>query len=123
MMLNKCVFIGRLTRDPELKYLPGSGKAVSKFSIAVNRFGKSDEADFIPVTVWEKQAENAAKYLRKGSKAAVDGRLQVRQYDDKDGNKRTAFEVVAQSVVFLDSKPKGGSEQAEEEFIPSDLPF
>lgn len=103
--MNFTVFIGRLTRDPELRYLPANGTAVATFALAVDRkFSKEKETDFIPIVVWQKQAENCAKYLAKGSQVAIEGRLQIRPYEDKDGNRRTIAEVVANSVQFLDSK-------------------
>lgn len=120
-MLNNVVLIGRLARDPELRYTQG-GKAVCNFTIAVNRFG-GDTADFIPVVVWEKQAENISKYLSKGSLAAVEGRLQVRTYDDKEGTRRYATEVVARGVTFLDSKPKESQDDEPEEYSDEDVPF
>lgn len=106
-MLNRVVLIGRLTKDPELKYTP-SGTAVASFTLAVDRFRANAqgerEADFIPIVVWQKQAENVANYLGKGSLAAVDGRIQVRTYDDKEGQRRWVTEVVADSVRFLDRR-------------------
>ena len=100
-MLNRVILIGRLTRDPELKYTP-SGTAVASFILAVDRFRTNaqgeKEADFIPIVVWQKQAENCAEYLRKGSLAAVDGRLQVRRYEAKDGTRRWVTEVVGISL-------------------------
>ena len=109
-MLNRVILIGRLTRDPELKYTP-SGMAVANFTLAVDRFRTNAqgerEADFIPIVVWQKQAENCANYLGKGSLAAVDGRMQVRSYDDKDGIRRWVTEVVAENVRFLDRRGEG----------------
>ena len=103
-MLNRIVLIGRLTRDPELRYTPGNGVAVATFCIAVDRrFVKEKETDFINIVVWRQQAENCAKFLSKGSLVSVDGRLQIRQYE-KDGQRRTAAEVVADSVQFLSPK-------------------
>jgi len=115
-MLNRVVLIGRLTRDPELKYIP-SGAPVVHFTLAVDRTFTNKqgerEADFIPVVVWQKAAENCAKYLGKGSLVAVDGRIQVRSYE-QDGQRRTFTEVVADAVRFLDKKnsqqgPRGGA--------------
>ncbi|MEW5919515.1 MAG: single-stranded DNA-binding protein [Bacillota bacterium] len=112
-MLNKVVLIGRLVRDPELRYTPAEGIAVANFTIAVNRpFNNKKgekEADFIRIVVWEKQAENSASYLGKGSLVAVEGRLQIRSYEDREGIKRTAVEVVARNVVFLESR-RGAAE-------------
>ena len=105
--MNKVFLIGRLTRDPELRYT-GNNTAVASFSIAVNRNFTNQqgerEADFFNVTVWRKQAENVKNYLSQGSQVAVEGRLQTRNYEDKDGQKRYVTEVVADNVEFLGSK-------------------
>lgn len=103
-MLNKVILIGRLTRDPELRYTP-AGVAVAQFTLAVDRpvaKDKEKEADFIPVVVWRQQAETVANYLKKGRLAAVDGRMLTRNYE-KDGKKVYVTEVVADNVRFLDS--------------------
>lgn len=104
-MLNKVVLIGRLTKDPELRYTPG-GVAVTTFFLAVNRnFTNSQgerEADFIPVVVWRAQAESCSKYLNKGRMVAVSGRIQTRSYESPDGQRRYTWEVVADEVQFLD---------------------
>ena len=109
-MLNRIVLIGNLTKDPELRYTPANGVAVATFTLAVNRRvapqGGKRETDFVPIVVWRVQAENCAKYLGKGSKVAVEGRLQIRSYEDKEGQRRTVAEVVADNVQFLDSKEK-----------------
>jgi single-strand DNA-binding protein len=106
-MLNRVVLVGRLTRDPELKYTP-NGIAVASITLAVNRpFSNQQgnkEADFINVVIWRKQAENVANYLRKGSLAGVDGRLQTRNYENNEGKKVFITEVVADSVQFLETK-------------------
>ena len=109
--------IGRLVRDPEMRY-SNSGKAVTSFTIAVNRRQKG-EADFIKCITFDKQAENVAQCVAKGAQVAVEGRLQIRSYVDKDENKRTATEVLANSVTFLDSK-KAAQESGEisEDDIP-----
>lgn len=105
--MNKVMLIGNLTRDPELR-TTSSGTSVCTFSIAVNRnftnAAGEREADFINITVWRGLAENCAKYLTKGRKVAVCGALQSRTYDDKEGNKRYALEVVADDVEFLSSR-------------------
>ena len=105
--MNKVFLIGRLTRDPELRYT-GSNTAVATFSIAVNRnFANAQgerEADFINIVVWRKQAENVKNYLSQGSQVAIDGRIQTRSYDDQNGQKRYVTEVVADNVEFLGSK-------------------
>lgn len=103
-MLNNVVLIGRLTKDPELRYTP-SGVAVASFTLAVDRpFAKEgqQQADFIPVVVWNKQAENCANYIGKGRLVAIQGRIQVRTYDTPEGQRRWVTEVVAENVRFLD---------------------
>ena len=105
--MNKVILIGRLTKDPELRYT-GSNTPVATFSLAVNRnFSNQNgerEADFINIVVWRKQAENVKNYLTQGSQVAVEGRIQTRTYDDPNGNKRYITEVVADNVEFLGSK-------------------
>ncbi|MBC2582214.1 single-stranded DNA-binding protein [Clostridium sp. DJ247] len=103
--MNKVVLIGRLTKDPELKFTPGTGTAVATFTLAVDRrFSKEGqrEADFIPVVVWGKQAESTANYMGKGKLIGVSGRIQTRSYDAKDGTKRYVTEVIAEEVQFLE---------------------
>ena len=103
-MLNHITLMGRLTKDPELRHTQ-DGKAVTSFSLAVDRdFSKNKEADFIDIVAWGSTAEFAAKYLSKGRMAIVDGRLQIRGWTDKDGNKRRTAEVVASNIYFGDSK-------------------
>lgn len=104
--LNKVMLIGRLVKDPELRFTT-NGTATAKFTLAVNRNFKSEkgeETDFINIVLWRNIAENSSKYLQKGSLAMVEGRLQIRSYDDKDGNKKWVTEIVANNVQFLDSK-------------------
>ncbi|MDT8862812.1 single-stranded DNA-binding protein [Alkalihalobacillus sp. MEB130] len=109
-MLNRVVLVGRLTRDPELRYTP-NGVAVANFTLAVNRpFSNQQgerEADFINCVIWRKQAENVANYLKKGSLAGVDGRIQTRSYDNNEGKRVFITEVMAESVQFLE--PRGAS--------------
>ncbi|HCV3009976.1 TPA: single-stranded DNA-binding protein [Staphylococcus aureus] len=111
-MLNRTVLVGRLTKDPELRSTP-NGVNVGTFTLAVNRtFTNAQgerEADFINVVVFKKQAENVEKYLSKGSLAGVDGRLQTRNYENKDGQRVFVTEVVADSVQFLE--PKNNNQQ------------
>lgn len=114
--MNKVIIVGRLTRDPEVRYTQ-SGKAVASFTVAVNRrFSRSDQqntADFIPVVAWEKLAEICGNNLIKGSQVLVEGRLQVRNYDAQDGSKRYVTEIVAQEIEFMGGKPtKGPEDQA-----------
>jgi len=111
--MNKICLVGNLTMDPELR-TTGSGVSVCTFNIAVNRrFANQQgerEADFIPIVTWRALADNCARYLSKGRKVAVTGSLQTRRYEDKQGIKRTAFEVVADDVEFLTpGKGEGGS--------------
>ncbi len=117
-MLNQVVLIGRLTREPELRYIPGSGTPVANFTLAVDRpFTNQQgerETDFINIVTWRKQAENCANYLKKGSLAAVSGRLQIRSFDDSQGVRRKVAEVVAGDVRFLD-KPSGSGESKPDE--------
>ena len=112
-MLNHITIMGRLTRDPELRRT-GSGIAVASFSLAVDRdFGKAEsgerETDFIDCVAWRQTGEFVSKYFTKGRMAVVSGRLQIRSWTDKDGNKRRTAEVVADNVYFGDSKRDGDS--------------
>ena len=113
-MLNHIIAMGRLTKDPELRRT-GSGVAVASFTIAVDRDrapeGQEKETDFVDVVAWRNTAEFVSKYFAKGRMAVVSGRLQMRNWTDKDGNKRTSAEVVADNVYFGDSKPAGGAPQ------------
>jgi len=123
-MLNKVVLIGRLTKDPDLRYTQ-SGVAVATFFLAVNRnFTNSQgerEADFIPVVVWRAQAENCAKYLNKGRLVAVAGRIQTRSYE-QDGQRRYTTEVVADEVTFLEWREKKEQEEVQRN-IPRFTPY
>ena len=105
--MNKALLIGRLTKDPELR-ATSTGRNVCQFSIAVNRnFTNANgerEADFINCVVWDKQAENLAKYQHKGNQIAVEGRIQTRNYDDKDGKRVYVTEILATNISFLDAK-------------------
>ncbi len=136
-MLNKVILIGRLTRDPELRYTP-SGAAVASFAIAVDRQRANQqgerETDFIDIVVWQKLAELCANHLGKGRLVAVEGRIQVSSFEGKDGQRRRKFEVVAETVKFLDwpkdgsgsggdSQAKGGSFGTEVDVPYDDLPF
>ena len=113
--MNKVLLTGRLTRDPELRYTSNS-KAVCNFTIATNRPVVRDGekiADFINCIVWGKTAENLSKYQSKGSLIGIDGRLESRSYDDKDGNKRYVTEVPVEHIEFLGSKSDGQTETKE----------
>lgn len=105
--MNRVFLIGRLTRDPELRYT-GSNLPVATFTLAVNRAFTSQsgerEADFLNIVVWRKQAENVKNYLTQGSQVAVEGRIQTRTYDDQEGKKRYITEIIADNVQFLDTK-------------------
>ena len=123
--MNKVILIGRITRDPELRHTQ-SGIAVCQITVAINRRVSSQsggpDADFIQVAVWDKQAENVSKYLRKGSQVAVEGRIQTRNYDNNEGKKVYVTEVVATSVQFLDSKSSNTtSETIQNEPSPFDF--
>ena len=102
--MNRCVLIGNLTKDPELRSTP-NGVSVCTFSIGVSRrFSNQNgerETDFFNIVVWRKQGENAAKYLRKGSQVAIEGQIQNRSYEAKDGGKRYITEIIAEEVQFL----------------------
>lgn len=105
-MLNHIVVMGRLTRDPELRKT-ASGVSVTSFSVAVDRDFSQDgqkETDFLDVVAWRNTAEFAAKYFTKGRMAVVSGRLQIRNWEDKDGNKRRTAEILAENIYFGDSK-------------------
>ena len=106
-MLNRIILMGRLTRDPELRRT-GNGTAVTSFSLAVDRDYKSPagerETDFIDIVAWRNTAEFVHKYFTKGRMAVVEGRLQVRDWTDKDGGRRRSAEVVADNIYFGDSK-------------------
>lgn len=105
--LNKVILIGRLTHDPELRYTP-NGQPVANFSLAVDRkLSKNDETDFIPIVAWRRLAEICNEFLHKGKLVAIEGRLQVRSYEDKEGRRQRAFEVVAEEMQMLDRGPSG----------------
>lgn len=111
MSLNKCMIIGNLGRDPEMRYTP-NGQAVTQFTVAVNRNFKGqngewqEETEWFRVVAWGPLAERTAEYLRKGRKVYVEGRLQTRQWEDREGQKRYTTELIAQTVTALDSRPR-----------------
>ncbi len=151
--MNKCILIGNLTRDPELRTTTSTGVSVCSFTIAISRRNSRNsangenarqEADFIPIVTWRELAENCAKYLRKGSQVAVYGSIQTRTYDAQDGTRRYVTEVVAAEVKFLNRiagrddqegfggqsrsynapvQPQSSSANMEMEEIDEDLPF
>ena len=114
MSINRVVLVGRLTRDPDLKYTP-NGVAVANFNLAVNRPFKSQdgeqEADFINCVTWRKQAENLANYMKKGSMIGIDGRVQTRSYEGQDGKMVYVTEVLAESIQFLESRGQQNQQQ------------
>lgn len=123
-MLNHIVIMGRLTRDPEMRHTQ-SGTPVVSFSLAVDRDFKNQngdkETDFIDCTAWRSTAEFVDKYFHKGSLAVVSGRLQIRDWQDKEGNKRRSAEVVADNIYFAESK--GGKTSTQDNVSPSGKPF
>jgi len=128
---NRVILMGNLTRDPELRYIP-NGSAVANLRMAINRTYKSqsgeqkEEVTYVGVVVWGKQAEACAEYLSKGSPVFIEGRLQSRQWETEDGQKRSVLEAVADRVQFLGRKKEEGS-GAEEAAMPpaadEDIPF
>ena len=125
-MLNVAVLMGRLVADPELKHTPND-IPVTSFTIAVNRkFAKSGEerqADFIDIVAWRSTAEFVSKYFKKGQMISIEGSIQTRTYQDKDGNKRKAFEVVANNVYFTESKKAADSTVSEEKLPEKNIDF
>ena len=133
--MNKVILVGRLGKDPEVRYTQ-SGKAVASFSLAVSRRVRNPQdgqptADFIPIVAWEKLAEICGNNLIKGSQVLVEGRLQVRNYDAQDGSKRYVTEVIAQDIEFMGKKiqnsgssEKSGANQFGSEILPDEeIPF
>lgn len=126
--MNKVFLIGRLVKDPELRYT-GNNTPVATFTLAVKRQA-SEESDFIPIVFWSKYGETCGKYLKKGSRVSILGRIQVRNYEDKEGKRRYATEVVGESFEFLDSKNTGSKnntpnpfEEFANEIQQEELPF
>ena len=115
--MNKAIIMGRLTKNPELRQTQ-TGKAVASFTLAVNRKFKKDEADFINCIAWDKTAEFVEKYFAKGQQVAVVGRIQTRSWEDNEGKKRYATEVVADETYFADSKKNDAAQDDD-----SELPF
>lgn len=109
--MNKFIGIGRITKDIELAYTQ-DGKAVAKYTIAIN--GYNDKTDFLNCVAWNKQAENLKKYCGKGSQIAVEGRISVRNYENKEGKKVYVTEIVTNNIMFLDSKKESGQAPKEE---------
>ena len=121
-LINNVILVGRLTRDPELKYL-SDGTAVTMFNLAVNRNFRNQtgevEADFVAIKLWNKLAENTANFCRKGSLVGVTGRIQTRRYEDSKGTTVFVTEVIGDSVRFLDrrKRPEGKKEETKQEEI------
>lgn len=118
--MNRVILSGNLTRDPEIGYTQ-SGKAYAHASIAVDRRSKEKSADFFNLTAWEKTAEIMEKYLKKGSKILVDGRLQFSQYEDKDGTKKSSVDVIVDNFEFMDAKSQGDKSSGNEPTPPPDM--
>lgn len=123
--MNKVILVGRLTKEPELKFIKGSGTAVTTFSMAVDRRFKKEgqqEADFINIVIWGKQAEATAKYTAKGKLIGVSGRLEIRSYE-KDGSRRYVTEVIADEVQFIEwaDKNEGNNSNSNKPLSDSDL--
>lgn len=120
-MINNVVLVGRLTRDPELRYTP-SNVAVATFSLAVNRNFKNQagdyEADFISCIMWRQQAENFANWLKKGALVGITGRIQIRSYDNQQGQRVYVTEVVAESFQILEKKDNAANNASMENQIP-----
>jgi single-strand DNA-binding protein len=116
-MLNRVILIGRLTKDPDLRYTP-AGVAVCQFTLAVDRpftsQGGEREADFIPVVTWRQLGETCANYLRKGRLTAVEGRIQVRNYENNEGKRVYVTEVIADNVRFLESNRDNNQQERQE---------
>src|SRR5690625_3279234 len=114
MSLNRVVLVGRLTRDPDLRYT-SNGVAVANFTVAANRpfrkEGGEQEADFINCVAWRKAAENLAQYMKKGSMIGVDGRIQTRSYENQEGKMVYVTEVLAENIQFLESRNSGQAQQ------------
>ncbi len=118
--MNSVILVGRLTRDPELKYAAGSQTAVANFTLAVDRpFSKNNEADFLRIVVFGKSAENCGTYLKKGSQIAVQGRIQTGSYETKTGERRYTTDIVADRVEFLSKSTGSGNGQFSQYSQPS----
>lgn len=114
--MNKVILIGRLTKDPDLRFAAGSGTAVTRFTVAVNRQMKRDEADFINCIAFGKTGETIAQYLTKGRQIAINGNIRTGSYDAKDGTKRYTTDVVVENFEFLSSDKQNGQAPGSNEF-------
>ena len=121
--MNKIILLGRLTKDPEVRYTP-TNKVVAQFTLAVDRPYSKDnqrEADFIPVVIWGKQAETCGNYLSKGQRVLVEGRLQIRSYEAKDGQKKYVTEVIAEHFEFIERKEQSNESQPTQNDVNQDF--
>lgn len=118
--VNKVILVGNLGKDPEMRYT-ASGVPVTNFSLAVSDY--KDKTEWFNIVCFNKQAETAGQYLEKGRQVFIEGRLQTRNYDDKDGNKRYVTEVVVSNLTFIGSKPDDGMRLNNPDIDPDDLPF
>lgn len=129
-MLNRVILVGRLTRDPDLRYTANGGVAVTRFTVAVNRKFTNQqgerEADFINIVTWRALAENCGNYLKKGSLVAIEGRIQTRSYENQEGRTVYVTEVVADDVRFLSTgtsrSPEGFNDPFDEDGEPIEIP-
>ena len=124
--MNTAILIGRLTKDPELRYIPSTGRPVATFTIAVDRAFKKDgqkQTDFFNIVVWGNQAESCANYLGKGSQVAIKGSIQNRSYETNNGEKRYVTEIIADNVQFLGSPSNGNDTHTEKSapYQPSEI--
>ena len=110
IIINKVVLLGRLTKDPELRYAEGSGTAVCRFTVAINRQLKKDETDFINCVAFGKTGETIAQYITKGRQIAITGSIRTDSYDAKDGTKRYTTDVIVETFEFVESKKKETNE-------------
>ena len=136
IIINKVVLLGRLTKDPELKYAASSGTAVCRFTVAINRQSKKDETDFINCIAFGKTGETITQYFTKGIKIAITGNIRTGNYDAKDGTKRYTTDVIVETFEFVESKKKETNEfdkqannfpdpftKEHEESVFDDIPF
>ena len=121
--MNTVILIGRLTRDPELMFTPATNTAITRFSIAVDRQGKDNQADFIRITVFGKLAENCDRYLHKGKQVAVQGRIQTGSYKNKEGRTVYTTDVIANTVQFLGGSQQNTPRQPDEAYTDASLNY
>ena len=123
--MNKAIIMGRLVKDPELRYTPGTGTAVTSFTVAVNRRGKKDEADFINCVAFKKTAETISTYIAKGQQILIEGHITTGSYQAKDGSKRYTTEITVENFSFIGNKKSSNSTDNvfEEPFDEGDIPW